>query len=50
MNAYTYTVERSATGEVITASRDRAEARDIGELVAEFEPDESFELVEHTLH
>jgi len=50
-NAHTvYCVERASTHEVITASRDRNEAKDIGECVAEFEPDERFELVQYTLH
>ena len=48
--AIVFCVERIRTGEVITASRDQDEARDIGELVAEFEPDDYFELVPHTLH
>ena len=45
-----YCVQRAGTDEVITASHDQAEARDIGELVAEFEPDAEFYLEPHTLH
>jgi len=37
------------TNEVITASRDKAKARDTGELAAEFNVEDTFYLNEYTL-
>lgn len=46
-----YTLERCDTGAIITACRDRGEAREIAETLADFDPEqEPFALVPHTLH
>lgn len=48
MDRVVYTVEDDNSS-VITSHRTRAESLDAGELIAEFTPETSFYVVEHTL-